>query len=938
MRCAPILTTCLLLPGLSASAATYDLANPGFEDLTADGRPSGWNAYGWDRPREGLQLTVAGGAATGARCLQLAATDAGASGAISSVIPLTANPLGVRVRLQVRASADYVGNSPWFFLSCHRAGAFLGTVPLAVPPLIAGEWRTVDVVIPGDRLTAGCDALHLNLATRRDASASAVGGTLSIDAVQLSEDLTLPPITLACDQFAQLTTLGEALTFHVAQGRIPPTAVALRGTISDSEGHRVTAIDVPVAEVTAHGWRWQPEQSGFYEIAFSLTLPPGSATSELPLTSSYHLRTPAKRELDFTRERWSVGVASRPTRPMAKRSAQFGFSYQLGPEHDIQAADALGLSFARIQAIAWGSQFADIKQAIEPQKGVYHWEDLDRKVGWLQQRGFAMVGNVIYTPQWASPHPEDTKINICVPGFAAWAPKDMNDWTNFLRVLVNRYGDRINTWELWNEPHLPGGSCFWQDTPERFVELLRSGYSAIKEVQPNSEIWIGGIGMRYIPFYRQLAKLGGAPFYDRLALHGSWVDPQPFQAIDRLSGVTPRPWVTSEHHGILLNPESPAASEPALAKRLVLDTFSQLAKGSERIALFELPNLMDSEVLPEAKKEGWFIHSSGLFRSRPRMEPRLAAVVWREVVGAVNPGMHVRGEHRVGSLRLLACANGTSDFVLLWHDEATAQPMPAELADLVASSETTDWEGRPFTGSDVPAGIMLLLRRADAATVARLPTGEALPRAAGPLAVTGPIPEGTAIWGALPASPTLIPATTYVNGATPEAVKAAFAVSYSADTLLVQVDVADPEHMAVEEPGKYWAGDSIQIGIDTGAAGISGDQAQFIAALTSQGPVVWKDAAPYVGGDLPSGWTPAGQLAKYAVASITPIPGGLRYVLRIARSELYPLVPDASQPLKFSLLVNSNRGQGRAGWVEWGSGIGLVRNPAAYGILRWSQP
>ena len=934
MRLHPSLLTCLLLPALHA----YDVANPGFEQLVADNRPSGWTAYAWDRPRDGLTLATAADGFAGQRCLRLSATASGALGAVSSSVAIASVPLGVRVHLRLRASSDYQGNTPWFFISCHQGERFLAAVPLSVPTLIPGTWQELDVVLPGDRLAAGTDSLHLNLATRHTAGAVANSGSLDIDAVQVDEDQRSPSLKLVCDHHAQLTTVGEAVTFRLATGSLPAQARALRGTIFDSQGVQVATSDTPADAFAANGWRWRPQQPGFYEIAFALVL--GSATAEqtVPVVGTYHLRTPTKRELDFTRERWAVGVASRATRPMAERPTQFGFSYQLGPESDIQAADELGLSFARIQAIAWGSQFSDVSQAIEPQKGVYHWDDLDRKVGWLQQRGFAMVGNVIYTPQWASPHPEDTKVYICVPGFAAWAPKDMRDWTDFLHVLVQRYGDRISTWELWNEPHLPGGSCFWQDTPEHFVELLRSGYAAIKEVQPKSEVWIGGIGMRYLPFYRQLAKLGGAPFYDRLALHGSWVDPQPFQAIDRLAGIAPRPWVTSEHHGILLNPESPAASEPALAKRLVLDTFSQLAKGSERIALFELPDMLDPEVLPEAKKEGWFIHSSGLFRTRPRMEPRLAAVVWREVVGAVERGMQVRAEHRVGSLRLLDCANRTSDLVLLWHDEATAQDVPSELAQLISASDTTDWEGRPFSATAVPPGVIMLLRRADPAAVARLPLGEALPRANGPLVVTGPLPSATAVWGKLPDAPTLIPATTYVSGATPEAVRAAFAVGYADDTLTVQVDVADPEHVAVDTPGLYWSGDSVQLGIDTGGNGIPGDQAQFIAALTKDGPVVWKDAAPYVGGDLPSGWTPAGKPAAYTKAHITPIPGGLRYLITIARSELYPWAPDASQPLKFSLLVNSNRGQGRAGWVEWGSGIGLVRNPAAYGSLKWVQP
>jgi hypothetical protein len=932
-----MLSRSLLLLALAGGAAAVDLTNPGFETVDAAGRPSGWTAYAWERPRDGLTLATAGEAAEGQRCLRLAATASGAVGAISAPVAIGAEPVALRVRLRLRASADYAGNQPWIFLSCHQDGKFLGIAQATLPELTPGAWTAVDALVPADALKPGTTSVHLNLATRRHGEA-APAGSLDCDQVALAEDLAAPAITIACDRFASWTVVGQAATFAISKGRLPPRTRQVKVQVEDSAGAVVLTQAVPAAEFTARGWSWTPAIPGWYDLAFTADSEREGATLAIPLGAGFAVRAPSKRDLRFTRERWSLAVAAEPTRPMAERSPQFGFSYQLGPEEEIRLADLLGLSFARIHAIPWGSQFANPKQAIEPERGVYRWGELDQKVGWLTQRGFAMVGNVLYTPQWASPHPEDTKIDICVPGFAAWAPKDLGDWTRFLEKLVERYGDRIRTWELWNEPHLPGGSCFWHDTPQNYVAMLKAGYATLKRVQPDSEVWIGGIGMRYVPFYRQLVKLGGGTAFDRLALHGAFCDPAPFAAIDRAAGLPAKPWANSEQHGILLNPGNEIPDERVLAKRLVLDSFGQLARGAQRLALFQIPEYMEKEVLEPARAEGWFIHSSGLFRARPRVEPRLAAVVWQNVVAQVQPGMRIRSQHRLGEVRVLACDNGGGDLLLAWHDQATPLPVPVELAKAGArAAATLDWEGRPVPSpwNALAPATMYLIRHADPALVAALPAGEALPaptRRAGP---SPDAPRGEATWGPMPAQPRLTSATAYEAPASAESLRAGFAVAGDAAGLELLVEVADPDHHSVDTPGKHWQGDSVQIAIDTGGACIDSDQVQFQIALTKDGPVVWKDVAPYIGGDLPSGWTPAGRAAAHAKAEITAMPGGLRYRIRIAAGELYPLAIERDQPLRFSVLVNSNRGQGRAGWTEWGAGIGKERDPGLYGSLTW---
>jgi hypothetical protein len=64
------------------------------------------------------------------------------------------------------------------------------------------------------------------------------------------------------------------------------------------------------------------------------------------------------------------------------------------------------------------------------------------------------------------------------------------------------------------------------------------------------------------------------------------------------------------------------------------------------------------------------------------------------------------------------------------------------------------------------------------------------------------------------------------------------------------------------------------------------------------GPVLWKEGAPYIGGDLPQGWTPARKPVANGTVAIDDLPdGGLVYRIAIAGSELSgPLKPIGTRP------------------------------------------
>ncbi|MDZ4199221.1 MAG: hypothetical protein U1E27_08055, partial [Kiritimatiellia bacterium] len=132
----------------------------------------------------------------------------------------------------------------------------------------------------------------------------------------------------------------------------------------------------------------------------------------------------------------------------------------------------------------------------------------------------------------------------------------------------------------------------------------------------------------------------------------------------------------------------------------------------------------------------------------------------------------------------------------------------------------------------------------------------------------------------------------------------------------------------------YWNGDSLQFALDPDGTAMAGNQVEFVAVLDGEKPVLMKNLTPYLGGDLPTGYSQRNEIVRHARIEVDREPDGRRtYRIRIESSELFPFALNPSKPLRFSLLINNNDGQGRSGYLEWGSGIGADKDAAKYGTL-----
>lgn len=155
------------------------------------------------------------------------------------------------------------------------------------------------------------------------------------------------------------------------------------------------------------------------------------------------------------------------------------------------------------------------------------WGPMDRLVAEAEERGMGVRLQVSGTPEWVHPY-----LAAREHGGAEtiWYPPategERAHFERFLAELVGRYGTRISSYEVWNEPNY---DRFWAPRPDPagYAELLRGAHRAIKGADPYACVVFGGISLNdevYLDrFYEAAGEYPEAEeerfFFDELSVH-----------------------------------------------------------------------------------------------------------------------------------------------------------------------------------------------------------------------------------------------------------------------------------------------------------------------------------------------------------------------------------------------------------------------------------
>ncbi len=171
------------------------------------------------------------------------------------------------------------------------------------------------------------------------------------------------------------------------------------------------------------------------------------------------------------------------------------------------------------------AQFTHIKQRfswvdIEPEPGVWHWEQADGVVNEVERRDLSLIARLDGPPDWAQV--------AVAPDNPSLPPIRLDAWGEYCGALAERYRGRIVAYQVWNEPNL---SREWLNHPPNaggYVKLLRACAEAIRANDPEAIIISAGLAPTgdWLPtaipdtdYLRMMYAAGAADWFDVLGLN-----------------------------------------------------------------------------------------------------------------------------------------------------------------------------------------------------------------------------------------------------------------------------------------------------------------------------------------------------------------------------------------------------------------------------------
>jgi hypothetical protein len=214
---------------------------------------------------------------------------------------------------------------------------------------------------------------------------------------------------------------------------------------------------VPTAAVIATPDTLSPEVTAVPTVAAATDVPTAETPSNSPTAAELSTVTPAPET-----------PTAAPVSPDALQFGVVGHLYYTDRDRVLQLVQNAGFDWVR-QQVVW----RDIE---DPSAGIYGWEELDQIVNTVNAYGRKLLVNIVQSPSAYNP--------------TNGLPADPATLGNFVEQMAQRYGDKIQAYEIWNEPNLAhenGGNIVPEDVGH-YVEVLKVAYTRIKAVSPNAII------------------------------------------------------------------------------------------------------------------------------------------------------------------------------------------------------------------------------------------------------------------------------------------------------------------------------------------------------------------------------------------------------------------------------------------------------------------
>ncbi len=340
------------------------------------------------------------------------------------------------------------------------------------PVELTGEWQRVSVTFE-PVLAGGVHGLRIE-----------GSGELLLDGLQVERGETATPYRPAGPCEVVLAAPPSEVSAARAQFEDEPAVVdyAVTGAEAATLRMKVTnlygdSVDLPPVPLTGDGLRVgtidysaaaQPAYGGF-RIEARVEDAQGTALSEPYEVVLYRLRRPRY---------WGKDAPDSP----------FG-AHTLPATRHLLMAKLAGVNWVRLHDA--GMQYVGWSW-VEPENG--QWTFFDAEIARYRSANLMICGQLETAPYWATGYPQP-----CSGYWDRWyQPSNLDDWSEYVRRITERYRAEIRAWEVWNEPW----GDFWalydpdgdnqrrrSDTADAdYAALQAAAYRAAKAVDPDLTI------------------------------------------------------------------------------------------------------------------------------------------------------------------------------------------------------------------------------------------------------------------------------------------------------------------------------------------------------------------------------------------------------------------------------------------------------------------
>lgn len=344
-------------------------------------------------------------------------------------------------------------------------------------------------------------------------------------------------------------------------------------------------------------------------------------------------------------------------------------------------------SAMKLSGISWARDRMNWGDTVNPGPGAFNFaaDSSDESTQALSDNGINVLMAYHSAPSWTTANGSKLPYNL----FAAY---------DFARSAADYYGNRVDTWEMWNEPENPFTNT--DETADEYAAFLKAAAIGYRDSAANPTLSVSGFALLPGNYENLLAQNDIFPYIDIYNFHRHQrnkpgVFPVPFpdgvaahQAFLDQNGGGDKPMWVSEA-GLAIASQAPNdityEEQKAQARYLVTSTVTSLSQGSDKQFYFVAPPYQENSYY-------W-----GLFgRSFTPYAAYAAEAAMTEALG--------KGQY-AGALQGLpngvtgyAFHDGADSVLVLWGTSSTAVTLSLEQPQAVL----TDFMGRKQTLT--PAG------------------------------------------------------------------------------------------------------------------------------------------------------------------------------------------------------------------------------------------